>query len=269
MLNLSSQLSDAPDRRSRAPWAEYEHFRGWGVFGLPFDSGHVLALRVVPESDFGGYRTLWHRDPEGGWSIFVDGPRLDTACPRYYSKALAYAGFASIGLEWTGPATLNVTLDSPELDWTLTARSNWVVGLLNAVNGSLPLATWRPAPLVWARELIAKGLGMGDLELSMVMPNGQTGTLMPQRMYFIDDSVARIDGLDLGKPVHLRENPRIGTVPLPARGVLATGRALLRIADIAAYERTLAEVSLAPGNGHVAPGERRDLTEKRALDRWP
>ena len=50
-----------------APWPGHEYVRGWGVFGLPFDSGHVLALRVFPQSSFGPYRTLWHRDPEGRW----------------------------------------------------------------------------------------------------------------------------------------------------------------------------------------------------------
>lgn len=48
-----------------APWLGHEYVRGWGVFGLPFDSGHVLALRVFPQSSFGPYRTLWHRDPGG------------------------------------------------------------------------------------------------------------------------------------------------------------------------------------------------------------
>lgn len=71
-LNLSSRLSDIPARRGRAPWPNSEYVKGWGVFALPFDSGHVLALRVFPENDFGPYRTLWHRDPTGRWSIYVD-----------------------------------------------------------------------------------------------------------------------------------------------------------------------------------------------------
>ncbi len=84
-----------------------------GCFGLPFDSGHVLALRVFPENDFSPYRTVWHRDPGGRWSINVDGPRLDTACPRYYGAACHFTGHAQIRLTWDGPATLRVTMDSP------------------------------------------------------------------------------------------------------------------------------------------------------------
>jgi hypothetical protein len=86
-VNLCAQLSDLPVVPGHAPWPGHEYVRGWGIFGLPFDSGHVLALRVFPENDFGPYRTVWHRDPGGRWSIYVDGPRLDAACPRYYGAA--------------------------------------------------------------------------------------------------------------------------------------------------------------------------------------
>jgi hypothetical protein len=64
MLDLASRLSDLPERRGFAPWPHHEYVKGWGVFGLPFDSGHVLALRVFPENDFGPYKSLWRCDPE-------------------------------------------------------------------------------------------------------------------------------------------------------------------------------------------------------------
>src|SRR5262247_3554783 len=107
VLDLAAMLQGLPDVRGRAPWPGHEFVKGWGVFGLPFDSGHVLALRVFPHSTFGPYQTLWHRDPSGSWSIHVDGPALETACPRYYGPAVDHAGFAHIGLEWTGPASLH------------------------------------------------------------------------------------------------------------------------------------------------------------------
>jgi hypothetical protein len=94
-----------------------EYVKGWGVSGLPFESGHVLALRVFPENDFSPYRTIWHRDPGGQWPIYLDGQRLDTACPRYYGPAYTHIGHAQIDLEWTGPASLRVTMDpSPRVD---------------------------------------------------------------------------------------------------------------------------------------------------------
>lgn len=243
MLDLSATLPPLPAVRGQAPWPGHEYVKGWGVFGLPFDSGHVLALRVFPENDFGPYKTLWHRDPSGSWAIHVDGPRLDTACPRYYGAACDYTGFAHIELTWTGPTSLRVQVDSPALDWTLTASSTRLLDLLNALSARLPLASWRPRTLVRAREQLARALGMGDLQMSGVMPSGHTGTLMPQRMYFVDESQASVEGVDLGHPAHLPENPRIGEVPLPARGVLAVGGAVWQILDPVEYERTLAETA--------------------------
>lgn len=225
MLDLATTLRDLPERQGEPPWPGHEYVKGWGVFGLPFDSGHVLALRVFPENDFAPYRTLWHRDPEERWSIYVDGPRLDTACPRYYGPACSAVGHAKIDLEWTGPASLRVTVDEPGLEWTLTARRTAALRVLNAISPRMPLGTWRSPLLLRAREQLAHHvLGMGDLRMSGTMPSGHHGILMPQRMYLVDEARAVLDGADLGHPTRMRPNPQIGQVPLPARGALAIGQ---------------------------------------------
>ena len=252
MLDLASSLRDLPVLRGRAPWPGYEYVKGWGVFALPFDSGHVLALRVFPQNDFGPYRTLWHRDPTGNWSIYVNGPRLDTACPRYYGAACKTTGFATVDLAWTGRSSLRVLLDSPSLEWTLTASDNPTLRLLNAIGSRLPLWTWRPRALLRAREWTARRLGMGNLRLSGTMPSGHVGTLMPQRMYLIDKSTATLDGVDLGRPTHAERNPAIGDVALPARGVLAVGQGMWRISDPIEYERTRGETA-PPRSGGEPP----------------
>lgn len=220
-----------------APWPDHEYVRGWGIFGLPFDSGNVLALRVFPQGSFGPYRTLWHRDPEGRWSIHADAPVVENACPRYYGPACEYVGPARLHVEWTGPRTLHVTMDEPSLDWTLTVARSPLMGMLNPVSAALPLSSWRPAALVRARERLAQALGMGMLQMSGVMPSGHTGTLMPQRMYLVKESRASLDGTDLGSPTRLDENPTIGGVPLPARGVLAIGQGMWPIRDRDEFDR--------------------------------
>ena len=218
--------------------------KGWGVFAQPFATGYVLALRVVVGNDFGSYRTLWHRDPEGAWSIYVDGPRLDTACPRYYGAACNYTGFGRLDLEWLGPVTLRVRLDSIDLDWVLTAVQTPLLRILNVVNDAVPLSTWRYPTMVHTRERMARALGMGGLRLRDRMPSGHVGTLMPQRMYLINDTAATLNGMGLGPPARLRDNPTIGDFPLPARGVLAVGQAVWEILDHQEYDLTRAETSI-------------------------
>jgi hypothetical protein len=102
VTDLASELGDLPAVRGHFPCPDDEYVKGWGIFALPFDSGHVLALHVHPENDFGPYRSPWHRDPAGRWSIYVDGARLDTACPRYFAAACERTDFAHIELTWTG-----------------------------------------------------------------------------------------------------------------------------------------------------------------------
>src|SRR5439155_17450688 len=113
------------------------------------------------------------------------------------------------------------------------------------MSAAMPLATWRLRSLVRARQRLASTLGMGQLQLTGTMPSGHTGTLMPGRMYFIDDSQATLDGVNLGRPAHLRANPVIGGIPLPARGVLATGQAVLEILDPAEYEHMRRQAAAA------------------------
>jgi len=49
---------------------------------------------------------------------------------------------------------------------------------------------------------------------------------MPQRMFLVDKAQATWNDVDLGPTTRLRDNPTIGGVALPARGVLAMGQAV-------------------------------------------
>jgi len=240
-VDLASELTGLPEQRGHFPWPNHEYVRGWGVFGLPLDSGHYLALRVFPDNDFGAYRTVWHRDPAGSWSIFVDGPRLDTACPRYYGAACAVTAPAKIGVSWTGPMSLRVVVDRPALDWTVEATQTPLLRFMNWMSRRLPLWTWRRDWLLRARERMAeRWLGMGPVRMKGQMPSGHVGTLMPQRMYFIESSGATLDGKSLGRPTRAAHPIDIGGVPVPSRGVLAIGQAAWEIRDPAEYQRTRA-----------------------------
>ena len=87
---------------------------------MPFSSGHVLVPRVFPRNSFASYKSVWHRTPEGTWTIFVDGASLDTACPRYFGVAAKENRSARVDLTWTGPMDLEVKADPPGLRWTMS-----------------------------------------------------------------------------------------------------------------------------------------------------
>lgn len=64
-----------------SPWPEHGLVRGYGVMSLPLSSGHLLDLRVFHETTFGPFVSVWHCDPHGLWSIFVDGRTPPTPAP--------------------------------------------------------------------------------------------------------------------------------------------------------------------------------------------
>ncbi len=120
-----------------------------------------------------------------------------------------------------------------------------VLCLLNMVSRRLPFWTWQHAPLLKLREWVARQLGIGAIRLAGRMPSGHFGVLMPQRMYLIDHAHVQLAGVDLGAPVRVRPNPKIGDVPLPARGIFAIGQAHWEIRDEAEYHRTRAALGVA------------------------
>jgi hypothetical protein len=232
MVSPAARAAAIPPGRGDAPWAGHEYVRGWGVFGLPFESGHVLALRVFPEGTFGPNRSVWHRDPQGAWTIAYDAPRADMACPRYFGPAASSQRPATVGVTWLGPRTLRVQVPELRLTWTTSVARSARLAMLNPVMAMMPLATWRSSTLIRARQLVAARLGLGDLSLRGRMPSGHVGLLMPERLYLLGDTKAVLDDVDLGRPAHVTPNPRIGDVALPARGVLAFGQAMWPVLDL-------------------------------------
>ena len=64
------------------PTGDDERFVGFGVMGLPFTSGHYLALRQFPATTFApAYLSVWHRDPAGNWTFYATTPAAQELCP--------------------------------------------------------------------------------------------------------------------------------------------------------------------------------------------
>jgi hypothetical protein len=227
-------------------WSGFEQLTGWAIMGLPFESGHVLGLRDFGVSDFAPYRSIWHRDPAGNWSVHVDGPALEVGCPRWWGPALHEATLASIRIECVDARTLRVSMAEPALDWTITLERRPMEGLMNLASAPMPTWSWRPRALRAMREVMGRGLlGLGRITMSEEAPAGVEAVLMPKVMYGVESSHATLGGLDLGGAVTAAAEPEIGRFRLPRRGVLAIGDFRARIADQGEYAALVARY----GNG--------------------
>ena len=243
-MNLAGELQQIKPLTSASSLPGFEYVRGFGVFSLPFDSGHVLALRVFPENDFAPYVTIWHRSPDGKWSIFGDSVSVETACPRYYGAACSHVQFSRIKLTWTGPMDLSIEMDDPRLSWSVSMTTTPLVRLMNMVSPRLPDPLWRAPTMLRVWEWAGRTFfDLGDFKLSGTMPSGHFGILMPQRMFPIISTKANLSGQDLGQGARVKENPSIGKARLPARPTFAIGRAFFKILDPVEYERTVKELS--------------------------
>jgi hypothetical protein len=221
---LVSDLEACP----RLPSGTDERFAGYGVMGLPFVSGHLLAMRRFPASSVGpGYRSVWHRDPDGAWTFFQDaGPGV--ACTRYFGAAVAEVVEATIDISWRAPKELSVTVvgGGHRLEWRMALASSPATRLMNALGSVLPDSWWRSERfLAVVARLIAPMLHTGELRLAGVAPNGQHFIVNPSLTWLIADAAATLDGCDLGEVGPAPAQGTLGDFRIPQRGIFAIGRA--------------------------------------------
>lgn len=238
-MDLANKLKGITPRIRNSAWTGHEHYRGYAGMVLPFSSGHMLALRVFPESDISPYKSVWHCTPEGEWSIYNDGPSLNTTCPRWWGPALKHAGLTGIELSWIGPNDLRVKMESPQLEWTMSMTAPPLLQALNKINASIPLWMWKKTPLMHLQEWMARRLGMGNLNFSFTTPSKKDATILLEQLFYIDSSEAVWKGRNLGQlQKKLNSNPTIGKVQLPTRPSFVIAQAFARINDIEEYRQT-------------------------------
>lgn len=218
------------------PTGAGERFSGYGVMGLPFRSGHVLAMRRFTATSVGpGYASVWHRSPAGEWSLYTDAP-LRQACPRYFGAAAARAVETEVRVVWVGPSRLEVAIPSLPLEWEVVVRSTSATRGMNAVARLLPVAAWRsPTVLAIMGALAGPLLGTGRLGLQGHVPNGQRFIANPQTVWAIGESRAVLAREDLGAPGPVRPQARLGDFRIPQRGMFAIGTALFEAFDPARH----------------------------------
>jgi hypothetical protein len=236
------ELVDRLEQGARLPGGNEERFVGYGVMGVPFTSGHLLAMRRWPASSLGeGYTSVWHRNPQGRWIFYTDVPP-QLACPRYFGSAIAEAVVRNIEVAWRGPRDFTVSIgDNPSLDWRLSLRETPATRLMNAMGSVLPDPLWR-------RETVLKPMGKaaslvlraGRLRLLGQAPNGQRFIVNPMRIWTIQSSTARMGDRDLGEVGPLPVQARLGDFWIPQRGIFAIGRVFFEPLDPARHALTTA-----------------------------
>jgi hypothetical protein len=221
------ELVDKVEQSAELPGGSRERFAGYGVMGVPFASGDILAMRRWPASSLGEpYTSVWHRDPRGRWTIYSDvTPNL--ACPRFFGSAISEAVVREIDITWTGPRDFSISLErEPALDWRLSLSVTPATRVMNAMAGVLPEALWRKEVVLNAMGKAASVmLRAGRLGLTGRAPNHQRFMVNPTRIWAVRSSAARMAERDLGSLRPLPAQTRLGDFWIPQRGIFAIGSA--------------------------------------------
>jgi hypothetical protein len=203
-----------------------DRYAGYAVLDVRFASRDILALRRFPMTSVGiGYTSVWHRGPEGDWTLFTDVP-APHGCSRYFAAMFARTVVAPIRIDWRGPRSLVIEVDGGRtLKWRLDLAPSAATALFNAASGVLPWARRRPVSL--ARSFLDLALKAGGLRLVKNVPEGIRVHALPQAVWTVNGSRARLCGRDLGC-LHADMNAP-GRVELwrPRRSLFAAGALLI------------------------------------------
>lgn len=214
------------------PAGDDERFVGFGVMGLPFASGHYLAFRDFPAVSFSpGYRSVWHRRPDGVWTFYATAPG-PLSCARYFSSATPVEPVqCDIAVSWTSAWSLLIALDGL-LDWRVDMAATSATRLMSAIGTRLPAAAWtHRATLGMIGRAAGPILGVGTIRLSGAAPNGQRYRIAPKRVWAVADSTAVLRGQDLGPVAPLPVQGRLADFRLPQRGICVVGHGRFETSD--------------------------------------
>ena len=232
------------ERWDRCPARGYECFHGYGVMGLTFASGNVLALRRWEKSSIGPvYTSVWHRDPSGRWVFWsTEGP--ETSCNRYAGESVERTRRTPIEIAWLADEQLRVT--APELDfvWDVSLASTSMTRMMSFVSRKLPwkIRTHRRF-LGMMGPVGGRLLGVGRFNMIGRMPNRQLFIAAPRAMWIVRHSSARLGDEDLGPTGPLPKQIGLGDFLMPQRGVFAVGSAYFEELDPAFHSTILSRSS--------------------------
>lgn len=226
-VSAPRDLAAALETRPVVPRGEGDRFAGYAVLGVRFASGDVLALRRFPASSAGhGYTSVWHRSPDGRWTMYQD-VGVNIGCGKYFSAAVDRVHETPIRIIWTGATRFAVIVSAPELiTWDLQLDTTLLSRALGRMGSLIPPALLR-RPLVARAIGSAAGrlLGAGRLTLEGLTPNGFRFLAHPNAVWPIAASAASIGVRPAGRVVPNAEDVRLGDFRIPRLGLFAVAQA--------------------------------------------
>jgi hypothetical protein len=212
------------ERERQADQREGDHFAGYGLMGLAFQGGDVLAFRRFTASSMGPpFISLWHRDPQGRW-VFHTNVDPQRACPRYFGAVLHDVVTDDIELSWTGMDELVLRLRRGRLQLGLRLAATPATTILSAACRLLPRRAWEvPTVNSAASAAAARLLRSGAMTLAGRAPSGHFFVVRPAALWRVAGAACVRNGRDLGAVTPLVERVALGDLVLPAEGLLAFG----------------------------------------------
>jgi hypothetical protein len=230
MSTDAREVAQATELRRGTVAGADERLAGYGVMGLPFATGHYLALRRFPANPFGApYSSVWHRDPAGRWT-FYNTAAPSASCPRFFGAAVDTVIRTPIALDWTGPGHLEVT--AGPVRWSMDLTTTPATAAMTAMARTMPRAAWESRLLLAAMSRFVRPvLAAGRIRLTGTVPNGQWFEAAPRVLLAVTRSAASVDGVDLGPLGPLPQQARLGDFWLPQRGLFMVGESVFETFD--------------------------------------
>jgi hypothetical protein len=220
--SAADELEGAP----RLPTGDGERYTGYGVLGVGFASGHVLAMRRMTASSVGpAFTTVWHREPSGRWTFYGDADP-DQTCARYFGPAGRAVRDDGIRVTWRGPTSFSVVVPTAGIAWAVHLAPTFRGRAMAALRRGIPASVRRRPDVQRTMALAgARLLGVAHLASEGATPSGNRFRLDAHQFWLVDASTARCRGDHLGPLVSLSEAVRVGDFRIPAWGVFTTGDA--------------------------------------------
>lgn len=214
----------AAEQHARLLPGTSERLSGWGVMGLPFRSGDILATRRFTASSIGpAYTSVWYRNPEGAWTFYADVPP-EVACPRFFGSAVAEAVVSPIMLEWTADDTLHIEVPGARLSCDIAVAPTVASRAMNLVAAAFPEWAWRnPRALGLTARMAGPILGAGRLSMAGIAPNGQLFIANPRKVWVVKSARLSVGDRETDQPGPVTPQAQLGDFRIPQRGLLAIG----------------------------------------------